>query len=548
MKLLQRALPALLAASVSMAAGAREDLRLPDIGSSAAAIISPDQERQIGEQMLRSLRGANAVADDPLLDEYLAAMGYRLVSHSERPEQPFTFFVVRSEQINAFAAPGGFIGMNTGLIATAENESEVAAVLAHEVAHVTQRHILRAVESMQQVSLPIMLAMLGALIAAQGASSGDAAQAAVIGGSALLQQQQINFTRANEYEADRIGIQILARSGYDPQAMATFFWRMGRATRANTGEGVPEFLRTHPVTATRVSEAKDRATQIARELPQSTPTVAADAGVLALVAPPAATGGRTVALDGVPSMREQADFAREVRALRAAAPPLPNDPAAFLRFRERARVLGTENPGDLVPFYRRAIDAAEGDATAMRYGLALALTRAGQAAQSIEVLRPLVATAPDEIAYALALAEAEDAAGRADLARERLNALSTRFPAHRAVAIAHAQQLVASGSRQAAATAVERLRPMLATGSEDALLHLTFARACQLAGDEIRAGEAHAEVALLNGRFDDALKQLGDLLRRTDVDYYQRARIEARIAQITPVALEQRRRMLPGQV
>lgn len=548
MKLLQRALPAILAASVSMAAGAREDLRLPDIGSSAAAIISPDQERQIGEQMLRSLRGANAVADDPLLDEYLAAMGYRLVSHSERPEQPFTFFVVRSEQINAFAAPGGYIGMNTGLIATAENESEVAAVLAHEVAHVTQRHILRAVESMQQVSLPIMLAMLGALIAAQGASSGDAAQAAVIGGSALLQQQQINFTRANEYEADRIGIQILARAGYDPQAMATFFWRMGRATRANTGEGVPEFLRTHPVTATRVSEAKDRATQIARELPQSAPTVAADAGVLALVAPPAATGGRTVALDGVPSMREQAEFAREVRALRAAAPPLPNDPGAFLRFRERARVLGADNPGDLVPFYRRAIDADDGDTTAMRYGLALALTRAGQATQSIDVLRPLVAAAPDEIAYALALAEAEDAAGRADLARDRLNALSTRFPAHRAVAIAHAQQLVASGSRQAAATAVERLRPLLATGSEDALLHLTFARACQLAGDEIRAGEAHAEVALLNGRFDDALKQLGDLLRRTDVDYYQRARIEARIAQITPVALEQRRRMLPGQV
>jgi predicted Zn-dependent protease len=547
MNLLQRAIPAVLAASVSLAAGAREEVRLPDIGSSAAAIISPDQERQIGEQMLRSLRGANAVADDPLLDEFLATMGYRLVSHSERPEQPFTFFVVRSEQINAFAAPGGFIGMNTGLIATAENESEVAAVLAHEVAHVTQRHILRAVESMQQVSLPIMLAMLGALIAAQGASSGDAAQAAVIGGSALLQQQQINFTRANEYEADRIGIQILARSGYDPQAMATFFWRMGRATRANTGEGVPEFLRTHPVTATRVSEAKDRATQIARELPQSTPGVAADAGVLALVAPPSATGGRTVAIDGMPSMREQADFARDIRALRAAAPPLPRDPGAFLRFRERARVLGAANPGDLVPYYRRAIAAAEGDSAAMQYGLALALTRAGQAAQAIEVLGTLVAGAPDEIAYALALAEAEDASGRPDLARDRLNRMAARFPAHRAVAIAHAQQLVASGSRQAAATAVERLRPLLAAGGEDALLQLTFARACELAGDEIRAGEAHAEVALLSGRFDDALRQLGDLLRRTDVDYYQRARIEARIAQITPVALEQRRRMLPGQ-
>ncbi len=542
-----RAIVFILAAGTSLVAGARDDLRLPDIGSSAAAIITPQQERQIGEQMLRSLRGARAVADDPLLDEYLSAMGYRLVSHSERPEQAFTFFVVRSEQINAFAAPGGFIGMNTGLIATAENESEVAAVLAHEVAHVTQRHILRAVESMQQVSLPIMLAMLGVLIAAQGADSADAAQAAVVGGSALLQQQQINFTRGNEYEADRIGIQILARAGYDPQAMASFFWRMGRATRANTGEGVPEFLRTHPVTATRISEAKDRATQIAGEIPTAGAEIAADAGVLALYAPPSATGGRLATLDATPALREQAEFARTIRALRAAAPPLPRDPGAFMRFRERARVLGSANPGDLIPFYRRTIEAGEGDGAAMRYGLALALTRAGQPRMAIGVLAPLAADAPDEITYALALADAEDAAGRPVAARERLAALAARFPAHRAVAIAHAQQLVASGSRQAASTAAERLRPLLAGAAEDALLQLTFARASELAGDEIRAGEAHAEVALLNGRFDDALKQLNDLLRRSDVDYYQRARIEARIAQITPVALEQRRRAIPGQ-
>jgi predicted Zn-dependent protease len=329
--------------------------------------------------------------------------------------------------------------------------------------------------------------------------------------------------------------------------MATFFWRMGRATRANTGEGVPEFLRTHPVTATRISEAKDRATQIARELPTDAPQAPADAGVLALYAPPSATGGRAVVLDAVPGLREQAEFARQLRAARAAAAALPRDPGAFARFRERARVLGANNPGDLIPFYRRAIESGEGDGAAMRYGLALALTRAGQAPRAIEVLAPLAAEAPDEIAYALALGEAEDAAGRPERALARLNDLAARFPAHRAVAIAHAQQLVASGSRQAAATAVERLRPLLAGGGDDALLQLTFARACQLAGDEIRAGEAHAEVALLNGRFDDALKQLNDLLRRTDVDYYQRARIEARIAQITPVALEQRRRTIPGQ-
>ena len=544
---MKRLLLAILAASVSLAAGAQEEMQLPDIGSSAAAILSPDQERQIGEQMMRSLRAANAVADDPLLDDYLAAIGYRLVAQSERPEQRFTFFVVRSEQINAFAAPGGYVGMNTGLISTAESESEMAAVLAHEVAHITQRHIVRAVESMQKASLPIMLAMVGALIAAQGAGSGDAAQAAIVGGSALLQQQQINFTRGNEYEADRIGIQTLALAGFDPNAMSTFFWRMGRATRANVGEGVPEFLRTHPVTTTRVSEAKDRAAIIARDLP-AVPAVSTDAGVLALYAPPSATGRRSSMLELYGNLDDQALRAQQLREMRAKAPPATLDAPAFMRFRERARVLGSANPGDLIAFYQRTIAAGDGDAVAMQYGLGLAQTRAGQPRDALKTLAPLVAANPEQPAFGLAMAEAEDAAGTPPLARQRLAALSAQFPGNRAVAIAHAQQLVASGSPQAAGRAVEMLRPLLAGSGNEVLLQRTFARACELAGDEIRAGEAHAEVALLNGRFDDALQQLGNLLRRTDVDYYQRARIEARIAQITPVALEQRRRMLPGQV
>lgn len=542
---MKRILLAIVAACTSVAAGAQEEVQLPDIGSSAAAILSPDQERQIGEQMMRSLRAANAVADDPLLDDYLATVGYRLVAQTERPEQRFTFFVVRSEQINAFAAPGGYVGMNTGLITTAESESEMAAVLAHEVAHITQRHIVRAVESMQKVSLPIMLAMVGALIAAQGAG-GDAAQAAIVGGQALLQQQQINFTRGNEYEADRIGIHTLALAGYDPNAMSTFFWRMGRATRANVGEGVPEFLRTHPVTTTRVSEAKDRAAVIARELPPP-PAAPPEAGVLALYAPPSATGGSSSLLELYGNLEDQARSARELSAIRAKAVPATLDAPAFMRFRERARVIGSANPGDLIGFYQRAIAAGDGDPVAMQYGLGLAQTRAGQPREAMRTLAPLVAAYPEQPAFGLAMAEAENSAASPELARQRLAALSAQFPGNRAVAIAHAQQLVASGSRQAAASAVEMLRPLLAGSGNEVLLQRTFARACELAGDEIRAGEAHAEVALLNGQFDDALQQLGNLLRRTDVDYYQRARIEARIAQITPVALEQRRRMLPGQ-
>src|SRR5690606_36449041 len=195
----------------------------------------PAQERAYGAMMVRQLRGYGLVLDDPLLEGYIEGLGYRLASDSDRPRQPFTFFLMRSRQINAFATIGGFIGVNAGLILTAEREDDVAAVLSHEIAHVTQRHVLRAVERAQRDQLPILLGMLGAIIAASQAGSGDGVQAAMIGGMSLMQQRQIDYTRSNEHEADRLGIQTLARAGYEPLAMADFFGRMERQMRGNLG-------------------------------------------------------------------------------------------------------------------------------------------------------------------------------------------------------------------------------------------------------------------------------------------------------------------------
>jgi predicted Zn-dependent protease len=482
------ALVVVLLAGAPAASGQRE-IELPDIGSSANSIITPEQERMIGADMYRSLRRADRVLDDPQLADWLDTVGFRLAAHSDRPDLDFTFFMVRSPQINAFAAPGGFIGLNAGLVVTAETEDEVAAVVAHEIAHVTQRHIVRAVERMQTVSLPILLGTLGALIAAQSAGSGDAAQAAIVGGTALMQQQAINFTRHNEYEADRIGIQTLARAGYDPEAMGTFFWRMQRALR-NDGQSVPEFLRTHPVTTTRISEARDRAERI-RQHP-------------------------------------------------ATDPP---EPYRFLLMRERARVLGGTELTQLVAFYRRALDTEPGTAPMhLRYGLGLALSRTGRAAEAASILGELLDEEPDSVILALALAEAESLSGRSDDAFARLERLNRKHGGNRAIGIAYGEMLVASGRPERAREAVEVLRPLVAASPRNALLQLTFARASELSGDVVRAGEAHAEVAMIDGRFEDALNQLNTLLRRPDVDYYQRARIEARIAEVTPVALEQRRR------
>ncbi len=260
-----RILSAIIAFVLCLPFAAAQNVELPDIGSSAGTVLSPDEERQYGLRMMYELRRVDLVLDDALVSDYIHTLGYRLVALSERPEQPFTFFVVRSNDINAFAAPGGFVGINVGLMHTAESESEVAAVLAHEVAHVTQRHLVRAYESMQKASLPIALAMIGAVLASRN-SSGDATEAALIGGMGLIQQQQINFTRHNEYEADRVGIFTLAKAGFDAEAMAGFFARMGRATRSNSAE-MPEFLRTHPVTTARITEAKSRVETIRRDPP-----------------------------------------------------------------------------------------------------------------------------------------------------------------------------------------------------------------------------------------------------------------------------------------
>ncbi len=486
-----RAMIGLLLAGATSLAGAQGEVRLPDFGSSAGGVISPDEERRIGESMLREMRGFNLLLDDPELADYIESLGYRIVAQSDRPDQSFTFFLVRSEEINAFAAPGGYVGINTGLFSTAESESELAAVLAHEVAHVTQRHLVRAFESVKQASIPIALAMIGAIIAAQGSGSGDAAQAAVVGGTALMQQQVINFTRHNEYEADRIGMTTLDRAEFDPVAMATFFGRMGRVHRVN-GDSVPEMLRTHPVTTVRISEAKDRAEAIAN-------------------------AGRKRAV---------------------------HETSDFLRLRERARVLGAERPEELVRFYERSESLPE---DVRDYGLGLAYARAGRAAEGAERLEALLARQPDSVPHTLALAYAESLAGRRGAAIGRLERLRAARPDHRAVAIAYADELVATGDAKSAARAVLALRPLVADNDHDARLQLAFARACELAGDEVRAGEAHAEVALLSGRAEDALGQLNALLKRSDVTYYQRARIEARIAQITPWALEQRRRAVPEE-
>ncbi len=514
---------AALSLALGLACGAHaQDAGLPDIGSSAGELIDPSVEAQYGAYTLYELRRLGLVLDDPLVDDWLHAMGYRLASSSDTPRQSFTFFMMRDRQINAFATLGGYIGMNAGLVITAETEAEVAGVVAHEIAHVSQRHVLRAVERAQKDQIPILLAMIGAIAASQAAGSssrestdsGSNATAAVITGAmALMAQRQIDYTRSNESEADRVGIQTLARSGYDPNGMADFFERMQKANRGNSGGyQVPEYLRSHPVTSTRISETRQRAQKLAADRPAPGPASRAPASLM------------------LPSLYSLAG--------ESAAGPGDN----FGWVRERLRVLSALDPASALREHR-AMARAPGARTtdAQRYGQALAQLRGGYPAEAEATLDDLLLRHPQQVWLELARAEAAAVGGRQALARERFDVLLARHPDSRPVRLTYAQALGEVATPASGRRAQEVLRPLLASSAEDPLFQRNFARASELAGDIVRAGEAYAETAYLNGRAVDALNQLAGLMKRDDLDYYQRARIEARMAAITPVVLEMQR-------
>ncbi|HNV84764.1 MAG TPA: M48 family metalloprotease [Arenimonas sp.] len=491
---------------------------LPDMGSSAAELLNPEQEAEYGAYTLYQLRNYGYVLDDPLLDAWLQGMGHRLGASSDRPEQPFTFFLLKERQINAFATFGGYIGVNAGLILTAQAEDEVAGVLAHEISHVTQRHILRSAERSQKDQLPILLGMLAVVVAAQQSSSNsadDATQAAIIGSQALIAQRQINFTRSNEAEADRIGIQTLYRSQYRAGAMADFFERMAAASRGNSGGyQAPDYLRSHPVTTTRISEARDRAARIDKE------------------AKPVATSSNSQINPLIPSQFN-------LQAENGVSPPLRQ----FEWARERLRTLTAASPQIGVNEFKGMTTgiSAQKLTDPQNYGYALALMQSGSPGVAEGILEQLKDKYPDNLWVELAYAENAHYAKNPVQSRQRFEALLKKYPQHVAISLTYARTLGEIGNADAGRRAQTVLRPLLAESAEDPVFQKSFGRASELAGDINRAIEAYAEVAYLNGRPEDALKQLDGLLKKENLDYVQRARVEARMAAMTPEVLEMRR-------
>lgn len=230
---------------------------LPDLGTAAVNTFSLEKEMIYGDAYMRVIRSSAPMLNDPVLSQYLTELGNKLVAHATGVKTPFYFFLLQNDEINAFAFFGGHVAVHTGLFLNADNESELASVLGHEITHVTQRHLARSLEAQQKSGPATVAGLLGAILLTVAAP--QAGMAALATTQALSTQSKINYTRLHEKEADRIGMQILVDSGFDPNAAADFFGKL--ATRYRFTSTPPQMLLTHPLPESRISEARDRAHQ-----------------------------------------------------------------------------------------------------------------------------------------------------------------------------------------------------------------------------------------------------------------------------------------------
>ena len=450
-----------------------DDINFPEIGDSAGALISPQQEFQIGQAFFWQMQQATDLIEDPEVNSYIQSLGYRLVSHSDAPYLRFTFFMIPDSSVNAFAAPGGFIGLHTGLILTTETEDELSSVVAHEIAHITQRHLLRSYEKASQRSFPMMMAMIGAaLLGAVDGQAGLAAMAAVQAGGTQI---QIDVTRANEKEADNIGMQTLVRSGFDAEAMPDFFERLQYASRFYTGSAVPEFLRTHPVTTSRIAEARGR-------------------------------------VSAYPVRRQL------------------SDPLQFYLMRERVRVLTTADMKELVRFYAGELTTGNSEnEIATRYGYSLALTESGEYYKAREILQSLIDHDDDRLTYQLALANLEIEVGNLSTALQIYQEEQKLYPDDQALTLEQVKALLLAHLPE---QAEQLLLRQLDLGTSPQQLYKLLAQATRDMGKRSQSHVWLAEYYYSAGHLGFAVDQLRLATEFAKGDEYQLAKINSKLRNV----------------
>lgn len=445
---------------------------LPDLGDESAAVLSPQEERRIGEDFMRQARAQLDILDDPEVNEYLRQLGRRLTAGVEG-QTGFHFFLINNSTINAFAVPGGYIGVHTGLLLAARNEGEVAAVLAHETAHISQRHIPRLIAESRRISGPALAALLAAiLIAASGGQGGEAAVALTTAG---LAQHELNFTRGFEQEADRIGMNILNTAGFDARAMPAFFEQMEIQSRLYENN-LPEFLRTHPITSRRIAESRNHAESF----------------------------------------------------------PLRTNPDgnAFAHMRARLQVLGNK-PEVGLRIFRDKVENREAPRAnaeqAEQYGYALALLANNRYDEARRETALLLKSGPDYVPYHILRADIELAAGNKPAGLNAYAAAARRFPTSLALTQRQASALLKTGQP---AQARQLLDKAVRQQPAEPALYKLLASAAGESGRRMEAHRAYGEYYFLIGQPRAALEQFQLATRFAGNNFYYVASLEARIKEI----------------
>lgn len=443
---------------------------LPDLGDISQSTFTVRDEARVGSAIMRDIYADSQYYDDTELTDYLNTLGARLVAASAESQRSFQFFVLKDNTLNAFALPGGYIGVHTGLIEAAQNESELAGVLGHEIAHVTQHHLARMIENQSNGILPSLAALAIAILAAR--SNPQVAGGAIAAAQAVSIQKQLNFSRENEREADRIGMQIMSKAGFDHNGMATFFERLQKYGRIYENNA-PAYLRSHPLTTERIADMQNRAAN------------------------------------------------------------LPHKPVAdsldFHLLRTKLRVLN-QSPNAAVTEYTDAMQEQHySNLASIQYGLALALMQARRydaAESAYKKLRLGAAKSPliDSLG-----ARIKQNAGDIQGALQRYRQARSRFPNYRPLMYAYAEALLNANLANEAAKFVT---DTLSLYPEDYRLYQLQSRAYAQQGKDFLRHFAQAQAYAYQGNLTAAIEQLQISLKTTDGDFYQMSIAEARLKEL----------------
>lgn len=454
---------------------------LPDLGEQERGGLSLAAERRLGEQIMREIRRDPAYIDDPEVAGYVDQLGQHLATNAEGARHPFEFFIVRDAMLNAFALPGGYVGVHSGLILAARSESELAGVLAHEVSHVTQSHLARLFGKQSQAQLASLLSLAVAVLAASRAP--DVAMGAAMAGQAAVVQNQLNYTRDFEREADRLGLDLMEKSGYDTRGMASFFERMlqfGRLYENNA----PGYLRTHPLTTERITDMENRIAQRSyKQVPDSVG--------FGLVR------AKLKAFDGTPGAAV-ADFAAQLKSGKYAR-------ETDVRF-GHAHALLRDNK----------LDAAEAEIATLR---------------RLKLESPLL-----ENLAAQARLKRKDVAGAIELLKSALE----RNPQARALTYALIEAKVGAGET---ADALVSIRKELQLTPGDVRLHTFEAKAYAQQGKRLLQHRSQAEAYLAEGQLDAAIQQLELARSAGDGNFYENSQADARLHELRQRKLEELKEM-----